>query len=133
MITANDAGRDLYNLLISAGFVPDTAKMITAQAAHETGNFNSKIYLTNNNPFGMKLPRERKTTAIGQNAGHAVYLDLASAVQDYKYYWQAQQYLDVYPDTDTFVRTLKDKGYFEASLPAYQKSVAFFYKLYFSE
>jgi len=59
------------SLLKRQGFTEEMSKLITAQAGFETGNFTSVIFKENNNLFGMKLPKVRKTTAIGENRGHA--------------------------------------------------------------
>jgi uncharacterized FlgJ-related protein len=125
-------GTDLYLSLVQQGFWPDTAKLITAQAAHETGNFTSAIFKYQNNPWGMKLPAQRRTTATGEARGHAIYNNLADAVTDYWYYWTAQKYPPVYKDVFTFVADLKRHNYFEADEAEYQKGVEAFYKLYFN-
>ena len=39
------------------------------------------------NLFGMRLPKARKTTAIGKKRHYAVYKDWISSVEDYKH-WQ---------------------------------------------
>ena len=124
-------GTDLYLLLIAQGFWPGTAEMITAQAAHESANFTSKIFRQNNNPFGMKLPETRFTYATGENLGHAVYDDLEAAVYDYWLYYQARKYPPTWKDIDTFIETLKINNYFEAPLSLYKKAVKYFYKIYF--
>ena len=58
-----------------------------AQAKLETGGFTSKICNENNNLFGMKLPRQRETTAIGEKYNHAEYTSWRQSVMDYKL-WQ---------------------------------------------
>jgi len=129
----NQYGKDLYLLLCYQGFLPDTAKLITAQAAHESGNFTSSIFIVNNNPFGMKHPEVRKTTSLGENRGYAYYMTLESAVQDYWLYYKARKYPYTWKDADQFVEALKERFYFEAPLELYKKAVKHFYKLYFSE
>lgn len=64
---------------------PDVA---LAQARLETGNFTSKIFRENKNMFGMKLPRLRKTTAIGEQNSHAKYTSWVQSLVDYKL-WQS--------------------------------------------
>lgn len=61
--------------------------IVYAQALLETGNFNSSIFKSNNNLFGMKLPKVRETTAIGENKNHAVFDSWMSSIDDYKL-WQ---------------------------------------------
>lgn len=45
--------------------------IVFAQAKLESGNFNSQIFRENNNLFGMKMPWNRPTVAIGVKRGHA--------------------------------------------------------------
>ena len=124
-------GTDLYLYLVGQGFLPDTAQMITAQAAHESGNFTSPVFIHNNNPFGMRLPETRMTTAIGEYKGYAVYVDLESAARDYWLYYQFCKYPQTWYSTDTFVEALKKHYYFEADAETYKTAVKKFYKLYF--
>jgi len=58
-------------------------KIVATQAILETGLFTSPIFYENNNLFGMKEPRVRKTTAIGSNRGHATYDNWVDSVDDY--------------------------------------------------
>lgn len=131
MNTISKYGNELFFLLIEQGFLPDTAEMIVAQAAHETGNFSSPIFLLNNNPFGMKLPVQRRTTATGEARGHAVYDSLDDAVEDYGLYYKARKYPLAWTDTDTFVEALKRNNYFENDIETYKTAVRKFHTLYF--
>jgi uncharacterized FlgJ-related protein len=63
---------------------PDVA---IAQSMIETGHFKSNIFKSNNNLFGMKLAKQRKTTAAGEQNGHAKYKSWIDSVKDYKL-WQ---------------------------------------------
>jgi hypothetical protein len=58
-----------------------------AQALLETGHFKSAVFIENHNLFGMKLPSQRQTLAIGKNRGHAKYKTWQDSVKDYKM-WQ---------------------------------------------
>lgn len=86
----------------------------------ETGNYKSNICIENNNLFGMRLPRVRKTTAIGENRNHAVYTHWKESVKDYKLYQEyyknkirkCKGYYDFltkagYSTTKSYVRILK--------------------------
>jgi uncharacterized FlgJ-related protein len=76
---------NVYKQLVKIGIAyPD---VVLAQAKIETGNFTSKIFIENNNLFGMKLPERRETTAIGKNRNHATYTDWIQSIKDYKL-WQ---------------------------------------------
>jgi uncharacterized FlgJ-related protein len=61
--------------------------IVMAQAKIETGHFTSKVFKENHNLFGMKLPRQRSTTAIGEQYNHAEYTSWRQSVIDYKL-WQ---------------------------------------------
>jgi len=77
--------REVYQQIVSMGIkFPDIA---LAQAILESGNFKSKIAVQNNNLFGMRLPKSRETTAVGQKSGYARYLSWKDSVKDFKM-WQ---------------------------------------------
>jgi len=61
--------------------------IVMAQAKIETGHFTSKVFRENHNLFGMKLPRQRSTTATGEQYKHATYTSWRQSVVDYKL-WQ---------------------------------------------
>jgi uncharacterized FlgJ-related protein len=63
--------------------------IMVAQARIETGWYTSKIFIHNNNIFGMKFPERRHTTAIGSDRGHAQYISWQQSVADYKI-WQSK-------------------------------------------
>lgn len=132
MTIINDFGKDLYLLLIEAGFNFQTAKYITAQAAHETDNFQSDIFKKNNNCFGMKLARVRKTTATGERKGHATYSNINDCIEDYKIYYQVRKFTTIHSGLVAFVEALKKAAYFEAPYETYLKGCTFFYNLYFN-
>lgn len=67
---------------------PDVA---IAQAMIESGHFNSNLFKKNNNIFGMKFPRQRTTTAIGERSGQAFYKNWLDATKDYKLWQEARK------------------------------------------
>lgn len=56
---------------------------IIRQAKLETGHFSSAIFQENNNLFGMKSPKVRKTVSTGENRGHATYDHWTDSIRDY--------------------------------------------------
>ena len=56
-----------------------------AIAKQESG-FCSKLFITNNNLFGMRHPRVRETTSLGKKNNFAYYSDWKSSVYDYYLY-----------------------------------------------
>jgi hypothetical protein len=129
----NPIAYKVYDLLLKAGFVPDTAKYITAQSAFETGNFSSVIFKEQNNLFGMKLPKIRKTVADGEARGHAVYNSVEDSVTDYRLYWNNFKHPEIFADLQGFTSLLKAAKYFEANIQHYTKGTEFYYKMYFNE
>ena len=61
--------------------------IVMAQARIETGHFTSKVFRENNNLFGMRLAKQRNTTAVGEQNNHASYTSWRQSVIDYKL-WQ---------------------------------------------
>jgi hypothetical protein len=61
-------------------------EIVMAQARLETGHFSSRIYLENNNLFGMKQAYRRPSTCKGIKHGHCYYDDWLDSVIDYALY-----------------------------------------------
>jgi uncharacterized FlgJ-related protein len=131
MSTKNEIYKTVYALLIENGIPFRFAQIITAQAAHETYNFSSRIFIENHNLFGMKLAKIRKTLAIGERYGHAIFRSLEDSVKDLILYFEAQRIDKNFIDSDSYIETIKNKGYFEASIQEYQKGTAYFLNMYF--
>jgi len=77
--------------------------IVLAQAKLESGTFTSKIFKQNNNMFGMRMPRQRPTTAISEQNGFAVYRDWKDCLYDYALY-QAYAMQTVDSETEYFTR-----------------------------
>jgi len=60
--------------------------IVLAQSYVETGKFKSKIFIENNNLFGMKQARQRVNTAKGTQNNHAYYESWEESVYDYAFY-----------------------------------------------
>lgn len=78
----------LYQEILKSGVMfPD---VVFAQALLESGNFTSNVFKVENNLFGMKYPRRRKTTSMEEgDTGYANYIHWTQSVYDYKL-WQNQ-------------------------------------------
>lgn len=77
---------EVLNYMDSVGI--QYPEIVWVQAVWETGHFRSKLYLYNNNLFGMRVARSRKHTAIGKRFGYARYVSWQESVLDYKYFQQ---------------------------------------------
>jgi uncharacterized FlgJ-related protein len=58
-----------------------------AQSIIESGSYTSDVYTKANNCFGMKLAKQRPTTAIGEYKGYAKYKNVRDCLIDYAL-WQ---------------------------------------------
>ena len=63
--------------------------IVLAQALIESGHFQSNIFRSNNNLFGMKEAKQRTTTARGTNLGHAYYDTWKESILDYAIFQSA--------------------------------------------
>lgn len=124
-------GYYLFNLLIDAGFDATTAKILTAQSAHETGNFTSRIFRNNKNYFGMKLAKKRRTTAEGELFNHAKFANLEDSVKDIRIYFDFVKIATSQESIERYVDAIYQKNYFEASPEEYKSGMKHFYTLYF--
>jgi hypothetical protein len=88
--------------------------IVLAQARLESGNFKSRIFLENNNFFGMKQAKRRPTTNKGTQYGHAVFETWQDCAVDYAFYQAA--YLNDLRTEDEYYQYLSasyagDPGY----------------------
>lgn len=116
-IARDTTEQDVFTLIDKYPFkFPDIVK---AQARLESSNFKSEVFKHNNNPFGMKMPGQRITTAKHVNLKHASYASLEEAIVDrllyeskYMYNLNREQYysfLDrLYAEGDNYSKKLKE-------------------------
>jgi len=123
----------IYTAALKAGFTPSAAKLIVAQARHETGNYTSYQYRTNNNLFGMKFvnqPLATKGNKSPEGDFYAKYPNVAASVQDlvnrnYKISRGGVSFDDLkkVSDTTDFAQKLKKRGYYTASVKGYDRGL----------
>lgn len=75
---------NVYQAIRDCGI--DNPHVVFAQMSIESGNFGSKLTVSNNNIAGMRMPNKRQTTAVGEKKGYAFYIDWFSSVSDYLLY-----------------------------------------------
>lgn len=75
--------------------------IVLKQSKIETGYYKSKVFIENNNLFGMRLPKQRITTALGENLNHATYDSWQDSVIDYAIY------------QSTYLRKMNKKEYIQ--------------------
>ena len=97
--------------------ITTTPVIVTAIAAHETGNFTADLFQTRNNCFGMRTPNKRETTCTNKGqGGFAVFDSVMDSVEDFLM-WQEEFGLTDDGKLDAFIkagRYCPDKGYYEA-------------------
>lgn len=97
----------LYEGLIYAGIKePD---IVYKQAIIETGWFTSELFTDANNIFGMRMPRVRPTTAIGEYDYHAAYTHWYDSIKDYILF--QDYYLNRGYSFSEYLLFLEDIGY----------------------
>lgn len=123
----------IYTAAMKAGFDPSAAKLIVAQARHETGNYSSFQFRNNNNLFGMKFvnqPLATKGNKSPEGDFYAKYPNVAASVQDlvnrnYKITRGGVSFEDLksVSDTTDFAQKLKKRGYYTASINEYDRGL----------
>jgi len=104
---------------INEGF----AKILIAISAYETGYWSSRLCRRNKNFFGMKQPRIRETTSLGEWGGYASYENKRSSVRDMVMYLRYFDYNRDYTNLEMFVQEMQIKGYYEQDFGTYYKGV----------
>ena len=77
---------------------------IFRHAQRESGNFKSKIFRDQNNAFGMRLAKRRKTLAESRKRGYAVYSNWYDSVYDY-WLWYEKRPIGANTSWGTYLRS----------------------------
>lgn len=126
---------NLLNFFIDEGIEDNAARILVAQALHETGGFKSKLFKENNNLFGMKEAVKRPETADGTKNGHAFYSSWQESAEDLllwlKYTGAFSTFgngLKNLPSAEKYALWLKSKGYYEDTFINYQNGLNSWWK-----
>ena len=111
--------KDLYQEIVNQGI--SYPEIVWAQAVLESGHFSSKVFKNNQNIFGMKHPKKRKTLSLGSMDSYAVYLSWRDCVKDYKIYQDEIIFRNKKLSRSSYFNYL-DKKYCEAG-SSYSKKV----------
>lgn len=123
--------QQIYNAALSKGFTPTSAKLVVAQARHETGNYTSNVYYLNNNLFGMKYVKQPLATQGSPSPKkegdfYAKYNSVGDSVKDLidRNYTLTKggitpEQLKNATDSLDFATKLKARGYYTASTSEY--------------
>jgi flagellum-specific peptidoglycan hydrolase FlgJ len=138
--------QQIYNIAITEGFTPTTAKLIVAQARLESGHYGSDVFKANNNMYGMKFvgqplatrgglaPKsERSASCLQSNVckdsdHYAKYKSPEDSARDtiqrlYKKTMRGVTFeqLRNSKDADEFAKLLKIRGYYGATESEYAR------------
>ena len=109
---------------IPGAWSDDTAKMIVAQAMHETGNFTSRLYKEQNNLFGMRQPAIRETLSIEGRNGFATFGSLDDSVKDLLLYFKEFSLEpNKWDKPHAYVKAIKNAGYFTDDFLSYYNAM----------
>lgn len=124
----------IESLLQKHGLNQVLSRYAVSQSAHETANFTSNIFKSNNNAFGMKYAKQ--ITAQGEKNGYAYYISLENSVIDFVAWYSRHRNsiislpLIILSLTD-YVKFFKNNKYFEAAESEYLNGCQYFYNLYY--
>jgi flagellum-specific peptidoglycan hydrolase FlgJ len=101
---------------------------IVAQAKHETNDFNSKVYLTDNNMFGIKWinsPSQKATKGLfspeGNNYAH--FANDTDSLADLLRIFEVKKMPLSVVDANEYAMRLQERGYFTDGLENYQRAL----------
>jgi uncharacterized FlgJ-related protein len=138
-----DIDQQIYDSALKAGFTPTSAKLVVAQARHETGDYKSNVFNKNNNLFGMKFvgqplatrgtPAPKSEWGCGGKCNsdfYSKYATISDSVQDLinrnlKFTRKGVTFeqLKNAPDSTTYANLLKQRGYYGATTSIYDSGL----------
>lgn len=138
-MTTAQAENIVINTCIAAGLSPLQAFIVYSQGLQESG-YNSHVFAANNNAFGMKFPRVRKSPYI-QGRGTAAPAGESYPGDPYNYYAKFASLEDSVKDllhrqnyfginwkniqaAEDYINFCKATKYFQGSLAIYKSNVA---------
>jgi uncharacterized FlgJ-related protein len=122
----------IIGVLLQNGIDPITAQFVFSQAAHETGNFTSPLFFSNNNCFGMKPPTTY-VVAIGEKFGYADYNSIEDSAKSMSMWLKSHGLASGLQTVDQYVNSLANQNYFEAPVSEYLAGVKHFYNMYYGQ
>jgi uncharacterized FlgJ-related protein len=126
-VEADGYNREIFNSALEYGADSATARLLVAQARLESGGFTNKLTRDHNNVFSMQHPSRRKTTSVCACASaekrknrYASYRSVNEAVADLFLYFEAKKITPRQLSTNTYVKILKKKHFFEEDEKVYR-------------
>jgi len=120
----------VYNAGIDLGMPDVVARLLVAQAKHESADFTSTVFKVNNNAFGYKYVGQSgawKGSKAPANEGgyYAAYTSVYDSAKEVVRWWQRRikegkvSGWDAIAATDSYAAALKVNGYYGDSLSNY--------------
>lgn len=115
----------IFNTCLHNGLDTLMARVIVAQAKHESGNFKSKLFKEHNNTFGFLHSKRRcSTTSVGPNGcaegrrGYASYNNIEESTIDALIFLYNKNELK-FKSVEEYSHWLKSINYYEANEELY--------------
>lgn len=115
----------ISRILKAQGLETSMIKLLQAQAIHETGNFTSRLFKEENNVFGMKVPKIRKTLNVAfETDEFSTFLSIEDSIKDMLLYLDHFSIPLDQEDAFRYAQILKDKNYYEDPVEVYFQGLA---------
>lgn len=124
----------MFNTFLENDIDTVMAKILVAQASHESGRFKNTLTKKHNNVFSIMHYSKRETLSLGGHgyaegrSGYCVYSSIDSSAIDMLLYMKYRKIPKNFNSVTEFSRFLKTKRYYEANEKLYAKAVYAHYK-----
>jgi flagellum-specific peptidoglycan hydrolase FlgJ len=110
------------------GFSDNQAKLILAQAKHETGNFLSPLFVAWQNCFGMRPAQTRQADQKNYKSkdAYAHYDSIEQSVNDLALWFDAVGFV-WYETPNMYASELKRHNYYEDTVENYSNDLSLYY------
>jgi hypothetical protein len=131
-VTPPTPNEEIFNAALSSGLDSTMAKLLVAQAIHETGGFKSRLYRRGNNAFGMMVSK-KDTLKVGSMAaegrpGYAKYESLEESTKAVIGLLTRKGCSFKFKSPHQYASWLKSVRYYEDSVSNYSNALNVHYK-----
>ena len=129
----------VYNTVVQKGYSDTLAKLIVAQAQHESADFTSPVFVKTNNPFGMTYAGQQLACVSAEHQpqkesglAYAKYPDVSVATLDLLAWLNRRQAngsfnIACLQTPDEYAQALKSAGYYTAPESTYSGRLSYYY------
>mgnify|MGYP003419860807 FL=1 len=124
----------MLNVFVEHGVDTLMAKILVAQASHESGRFKNPLTKRHKNVFSIMHYSKRETLSLGGYGhaegrdGYCSYASIDSSSVDMLMYMKFRNIPRTFKSITVYSKFLKKKGYYEADEKLYAKAVYAHYK-----